>query len=193
MLSNNSNQVNPYIQKNYFPIDGKETILESITLSGHPDQLNEFKEFSNFIDEDSLFREQKAYNNAQRVIAFLVEAVKQLYKDDWKRQLLEIKNKISAIRSSPDSMMDPENSYRETTWLLNKLFIDLYEPAVVANILQASRKHDSSEQKFYEQTLKNINLLRIFERLAIKGRRPMPLGGVHNKFVPCWLKEKEVD
>ena len=178
---------NQCVQKKYFPIDGEETITELL------DQLDAFKEFSNFIDEDSLFREQKAYNNAQRVIAFLVEAIKQLYKDDWKRQLLEIKNKISAIRSSPDSMTDPENSYRETTWLLNKLFIDLYEPAVVANILQAIQKHDSSEQKFYERTLKNINFFRTFERLAIKNHCPIPLGGVHNKFVPCWLKEKEVD
>ena len=176
---------NQCIQKNYFPIDEGETIIEPL------DQLDAFKEFSNFIDEDSLFREQESYNNAQRVIAFLVEAIKQLYKDDWKRELLEIKNKISAIRNSPNSMADPENSYRETTWLLNKLFLNLYEPAVVANILQASRKHDLSEQKFYERTLKNINNLRIFEKWAIKGHRPMPLGGVHEKFVPCWLKEHE--
>ena len=176
---------NSYIQKNYFPIDGRETVIESL------DQLDAFEEFSNFIDEDSLFREEESYNNAQRVIAFLVEAIKQLYKDDWKRELWDIKNKISAIRTSPNSMADPENSYRETTWLLNKLFLDLYEPAVVANILKASRKHDLSEQKFFERTLKNIHNLRKFENWAIKGHRPMPLGGVHEKFVPSWLKEHE--
>ena len=74
MLNNNSNQVNPYIQKSYFPIDERETISESTdTLSEPLDQLDAFKEFSNYIDEDSLFREQESYNNAQGVIAFLVE------------------------------------------------------------------------------------------------------------------------
>ena len=62
---------------------------------------------------------------------------------------------------------------------------------VVANIFEASRKHDISEQKFYERTLKNINNLRKFENWAIKGHRPMPLGGVHDRFVPSWLKENQ--
>ena len=43
---------NQCIQKNYFPIDEGETITEPL------DQLDAFKEFSNFIDEDSLFREE---------------------------------------------------------------------------------------------------------------------------------------
>ena len=56
MLNNDINQFNPYIQKNYFPIDGKETISEfTDTLSEPLDQLDAFKEFSNYIDEDFSF------------------------------------------------------------------------------------------------------------------------------------------
>ncbi len=174
---------NSYTQKNFFPIDGRENITESL------DQLDVFEEFSNFIDEDSLFREQESYNNAHRVIAFLVEAIKQLYKDDWKKELWEIKNKINAIRTNPDSMVDPDNSYRETTWFLNKIFLNLYKMAVVSNALNANKEHNPSEEKFYLQIFNNIEMLQKFEDFAIKNHRPIPLGGVHERFVPGWLKE----
>ncbi len=174
---------NSYTQKNYFPIDGMETIAESL------DQLDEFEEFSNLIAEDPHFIAEGSFENVQKVIAFLVEAVKQLYKDDWKKELMEIKNKISAIRSDPDSTADPDLSYKETTWFLNKIFLNLYEKAVALNALKASKENDFSQEKFYLRLFKNIKNLEILGNNEVKNHCATPLGGVHDKFVPTWLKE----
>ena len=173
---------NSYTQKNYFPIDGRENVTESL------DQLDEFEEFSNLIAEDPHFISEGSFEDVQKVIAFLVEAVKQLYKDDWKKELMEIKNKIIAIRSST---ANPDLSYKETTWFLNKIFLDLYEKAIALNSLKASKENDFSEEKFYLCLFKNIKNLEILGNNEVKNHCATALGGVHDKFVPTWLKESK--
>ncbi len=63
--------------------------------------------------------------------------------------------------------------------------------AVVSNALNANKEHNPSEEKFYLQIFNNIEMLQKFEDFANKNHQPIPLGGVHKRFVPSWLNEHE--
>lgn len=193
-------------QKKYFPIDqtkensghpindvanakiNKNNITSSIYEEENAtDQIDAFDDFFTFIESDPHFK-QNSSENVQKVIAFLIEAIKQLYRDDWKNELSEIKNKITGIRNHSDPS-DPDLSYKKTTWLLSDIFLNLYEKSVAINALKASRENDPSGEKFYTRLFKNIQNLHKLGNSEVSSQHPIPLGGVHETFIPCWLKE----
>jgi hypothetical protein len=178
---------------NYFldnsQIDPKEKDIETSS----EEQVKAFEEFSSFLKTDPSFNidiNDGSYEQTKDALAFMIEATKQLYKDNWKAELGSIKTRIEQIRNHSS----PEESFRETTWLLNSLISNLYEKSIVVNSLMAKKENAKSKEDFFMRTFKNIKNLENLSNIIIKiYKKPVSIGGIHHSFLPHWYQKKYIE
>lgn len=178
-------------ERNYFPIGiNSPAVLTPSDVTVEEQKIQAFREFEQLIESDPRFiRDGESQESTRAVLAFVVEATKQLYQDNWKEELTLIENKIRQIREEEPS---EDSSYKKTTWLLNNIFLNLYEKSVATSSLAASCSNQPDKVKFYNRLFTNINNLKILSERVVKKEQPVPLGGLQDSYLPCWYLEHEV-
>lgn len=183
-----SNEMN-YCINTYTNLDDPNKASAPLNKNPVPEEKSDerikyYDELSDLIFEDQHFHStEESQARTFEVIAFLIQATKELNPNTWKGDINDIENKIKQIRQEvPDS----ESSYRVTTWFLTDLFLHLYQTAVIKDSLNTD---DPIKVRFYNRIFKNINNLKKLETRGEKNKEAVPIGGIHESFIPDWYRE----
>ncbi len=142
-------------------------------------------DFTAFLLEEPHFRLSQAsaanFESLQMVLAFIIERMTQLNPEEWKDEIKEIQNKITEIRQS-----HTETIYPETTWLLKKIFLNLYKNFVITQRLEATKAEDIEVCEFVFRSINSSErLAAMMERL----KQPTGIVGLDYRFIPPWYTE----
>lgn len=144
-----------------------------------PNQIKrtEYTNLISLLEENAYFQEvfrNEANVSIKSALAFYIEATKQV------PATVENDELLTKIKQIWKKYVDPQESYKETTWLLNNLITLMYSTVL-------AYKFNSSREKIIERQIKNLDNTKKLQGLRLENNQPAIIGGIHQSYIPDWF------
>ena len=171
----------------YFPSQQDSTNYQ---VCKNQEQVAEYKTFISYLESNSVFKElfrsdsSNRGHSMQSALAFFIESKKQLDRTSVQQiaiiQQNDILDKIGKIWAEN---LDPQESYKRTTWFLVDLIYPMYETVLQYKLLTT----DVNNKSLIARQLKNLQNCQFISQICKDNGEPVAIGGIHKFYLPDWF------
>ncbi len=153
------------------------------------EQVAEYKTLISYLEKNSVFQElfrndsDDSGNSTQAALAFYIESKKQLDRTSVQQiAIIQQNDLLDTVGKIWAEHLDPQESYKRTTWLLDDLIYLMYQ-----TVLQYKLLTDVNNKSLIARQLKNLENCQILSKMSKDSEEPISIGGIHKSYLPDWF------